>query len=328
MLALEDERRYSGMARRIIWWNGMAGHIEVYDLESHERVLVLGPDGDAAAQRFAATGVMPDYVRGRRGPLNLVANNTVYEVDCDQRLVRRLFAPPGGAPIAWFGNAFVATRTGKDAPRAQRFMAIAGNTFWLLDKDGGVLRQWPLPSLPAVSAVSSGWTQAKVGELEQGRLGLVVSPLPNRRSACILVGADGKVERNVVVDLSAVERRVNAGVRPRDDRLAAPTLLPPLPGLMRTPVLIQAALLTLALAGGVFWHQTRIGRRGWRRIGWTTFTLLLSALGFAAYLVAFWDRRTALCPGCGKRRLVEEDACPHCRASWPAPARLGIEVLD
>jgi hypothetical protein len=81
------------------------------------------------------------------------------------------------------------------------------------------------------------------------------------------------------------------------------------------------ALIALGWArwAGMSW------RRAW---AWAGFVFAFNLGGLITFrLVADWPVQVP-CPKCGGKRLVEETACRHCQAGWPAPELRGIEILD
>jgi hypothetical protein len=65
----------------------------------------------------------------------------------------------------------------------------------------------------------------------------------------------------------------------------------------------------------------------WRR-AWAGFLFAFNLAGLITFrLVADWPVAVP-CPECGRKRLVEEMACLHCRAGWALPAPRGIEIFD
>jgi hypothetical protein len=151
--------------------------------------------------------------------------------------------------------------------------------------------------------------------------------LGRKPSVFLLVDSDGKVLRRVDVDIDAINRKLHGRSAP-PAKLAAPSLLPPIPVLMTTPALVQATLLMLLAVILVVRHQKRTGQTGWRRVLWPVFVAVSSVFGFACYWVAHRDDVAEPCPGCGRRRPVNLAHCPHCGAAWPGWNPLGIEILE
>jgi hypothetical protein len=81
------------------------------------------------------------------------------------------------------------------------------------------------------------------------------------------------------------------------------------------------ALLTLV------W--TRRMHFSWKRaVAWAAFVLAFNVAGLITFrLVTDWPVRVR-CPQCNRKRPVEENLCPHCRAPWPTPISRGTEIYD
>jgi hypothetical protein len=146
-----------------------------------------------------------------------------------------------------------------------------------------------------------------------------------------LLDGNGQALRQVEYDAQKTAQEMSKELPRSPIVITAPTILPPLPplpGWMTPAALAQSAILSLLLAAIVLWQQLRIGRRGTGCAAWVFFVLLFGLLGAVAYVAAHWDKRTEPCPECGKRRPIAREACPHCAALWPKPAKSGFEVLE
>jgi hypothetical protein len=91
------------------------------------------------------------------------------------------------------------------------------------------------------------------------------------------------------------------------------------------------AILLLSAAGyaAISFAMLRARHAGRRQV--YIWVLLAATLGLSGILllVSMLDNvRSIRCASCGKRRLVTEATCPHCRAPAAPPVMLGIEIFE
>jgi len=89
--------------------------------------------------------------------------------------------------------------------------------------------------------------------------------------------------------------------------------------------LVAVSLLTIAAAVWCFWRHRRYAQPGaW---AWCVFVLLLGVPGLIGYLLhRRWPVRET-CAACGRRAVVDREACQHCGAAFPQPQPQGSEVF-
>jgi hypothetical protein len=92
-----------------------------------------------------------------------------------------------------------------------------------------------------------------------------------------------------------------------------------LPALFAVSVALAVLAFALAHRAGM---STGIAMR------WTIFVAAFGLPAFLAFVIAAdWPRRRN-CPDCRRKRPVEIEGCPHCRALWKPPERIGSEILE
>jgi hypothetical protein len=308
----------------LIWWNGYEGQFDVYDRLSRLRTASIGPNGLAPVPgrpegRFT-------WIRGggTKGIYFGVVPDAVYCVQLPSGNVREIFRGPIDAfcSYSWDSKNYPQINNPPVPLDRPGVFVQSGGKLMALDDEGNLLLSIPVPEVLTnynyyVSFPESGYIRFQGWERNKR----------NRWSVkrAILLSPDGRLVREIVFDQDEIQDQMNGG---KEAPFPFPTLLPPLPVLMTTPALIQSIILSLILAGWVAWRETRRGSRGGRRAAWTIFTFLTGIAGVAAYHTVYWDVRTEPCPGCERLRPVTEERCPHCSIPWPAPEKIGIEVVE
>jgi hypothetical protein len=309
----------------ILWWNGPAGQVDWYDHASRMRVASLGPVGPAVKA--------PDRPEERFDVLNLnfaqrgyiLTPQGIYKLS-EGRNERTLALTDIRAKLVYRGSYEAFELQDKSERSAvERLLIVHGNTLFVLDATGSLLRDIKLPEI----AVTLFKLPFGITFFDNGRVAIDGSRKRVDEKTILLLAEDGSLVRRVDYDIREVTKAMNGGVEPAR-LIPFPTLMPPIPGpgLMEKSALIQSIALSLVLAAIVLWRQTRLGRRGAWRVMWVVFTFVFGLLGFVTYLAAYWDRRSEPCPDCRRPRLVAEEICPHCGNAWPAPKTLGIEIVE
>jgi len=322
-----------------LWWNGAEGQFDLYDLGTRLRSESIGPDGDVAIapgrpkgrirlcdpipSREGYTYMLGDIPTPNDEACLLITDDGILRLNPNPRSLslERLFH---GRVEGW------GVRRGQDHQVACLWL-ISGGALWQLDFHGPPVRKIPLSDELTQSILA--WTNTIV-PLENGGFSIATRDTRDNwwndrwRENLFLLSSDGSVLRRVEIDRNELNSRINA------DYGVSRAILMPLALLLlpmwklTTAALIESVILSLALTLLVTWHQARTGRRGWRAIAWPAFTFLTGLAGAGAYVIAHWDKRTEACPGCGKRRPIAQDTCPHCNIPWPKPAKSGFEVLE
>lgn len=301
----------------IIWWNGPAGQVDLYDRITHMREASLGPSGhsvmapDRPEDRFDVLHKesRAEYIVTPEGIYNLwerlpdIRIKLVYRGSCEG------FAQ--GYLRHW---------------KNRVLLIVNENTISVRDTAGGLLRNFKLPEI--VSALLNGGN-VTFTLFDNGMMAIRGRNNSWNKKTILILDEDGALERQVDYDIDKINKTLNRGGAGRT-RVLFPTLMPPIPvpGFMEKLALVQSIALSLVLAAVVLWRQTRREGRGKLRVAWAVFTLVFGLLGFVTYLVACRDRRFEPCPDCRRLRPIAEEICPHCSSSWPAPKPLGIEIID
>jgi hypothetical protein len=310
----------------LVWWNRPAGQFDVYDRATRLRQGSLSMDGVfVPAPGRPAQRVDMLVLRGNvRGACFFATRTGVFRLDLPMGPVHPVF----NGRVSAFGLVDTAPAPGflHDGPTRTAgtldLLVRSGGELLRLNPKGEVIARHPHPAL-------KNETEYSVTFMDNGRI-LFKTGRRTRSSHLhhlLLMEPDGKVVRNVTIDEDEITLKMNGGVH-RCLALHAPTLLPPVPGVMTTAALAQSVALSLALCGVVVWHQARRGVRGWRRTAWPAFAFVGGILGALTYCASIWDERAEPCPACGKRRVISADLCAHCAAAWPRPKELGIEIKD
>jgi len=206
---------------------------------------------------------------------------------------------------------------------------ISGGALWQLDLKDPPVRKVPLSDELSQAILAAD--ESSIVPLENGRFSIETDYRAGnwRRKTLFLLDSDGSVLRRVELDRDELNARIRHGI-PSKSRMTSLTIviLPWLRWERTTADFIQYAILSLVLTGLVTWHQARTGRRGWRAFAWSAFTFVAGLAGALSYVIAHWDKLTEACLGCGKRRPIAQDTCPHCGIPWPKPAKSGFEVLE
>ena len=84
--------------------------------------------------------------------------------------------------------------------------------------------------------------------------------------------------------------------------------------------------ISLLMAGVAFWHGRRRLTSRASLISWLAFVFTFNLAGLLTYLAL---NHTALmpCKTCGKKRSIEQDACPRCAAPLPVPAPSAAHLI-
>lgn len=321
-------RTWEEVTAPLVWWNRDAGQFDVYDRVTRLRQGSLSIDGVFVPA--PGRPVQQISVRALLGSISnaclFVTGDGVFRLDLPTGPIHTIFAGPVSA--SGFISNTAPRPTGIDgsdpARTADAFDVFvrSGGELLRINPKGEIIARFPHKAFEHESEYS-------VTFKDNGRL-LFQTGNPRGRtyvSRLVLMEPDGKIVRDVSIDHNEITLRMNGGVRERPT-LYAPTLLPPVPGVMTTSALAQSAALCLAFCGVVVWHQKRRGVRGWRRAVWPAFAFVGGVLGALTYFASVWDERSEPCPECGKRRAISADHCSHCGAAWPRPKELGIEIRD
>jgi len=336
----------------VVWWNGPKGCFDVYERNTRRRVESLGPNGIVAEPAYPSERFAPLYVTGRHegtpNPAYVATRDAVFGVTIPTMSLTQLHdqQPQAMGTFSFWGRPSLRRRV-PGAPgvvmSSHDLALIAGGEFLVIDSEGEVLQRLRLPKgLVDLSSTAPNYYGGIEATLFQNGTGFFTFRQAWGKQTAALVAEDGRIIKRVDVDISDISRRINntnprggaaslsrsASTTAEQSEIRFPTLLSPLPWLMSAPALAQSLALSLLLAGLIFWRQTRIGRRGVKRIAWTIFTFATGLLGAATYFVAYRDYRTEPCPQCNGRRPVAEDICPHCRAPWPSPEPMGMEIVE
>ena len=310
--------------RPVVWWNEGARQFDLYDRTTRLRQGSLSTDGDfvPAPGRPVSRTDMRNLWPVLGGCL-FATGDGLFRLDVSRGQIHRFFTGPVSAS-GRLVNIASRSRPVDGALSASGYDVLVRSEGELLriNPKGEVVARYPHP-------VFANEKEYGVTFMPNGRL--LFETGRNTRiwhaSHLVLMEADGKIVRDVTVNYEDITLKLNGGVQQRP-RLHAPTLLPPVPGVMTTAALAQSAALSLAFCGVVVWHQRRRGVRGWRRVAWPVFAFVGGVLGTLTYFAGVWDERTEPCPGSGGRRAITADLCPHCGAAWPKPKKLGIEIRD
>ncbi|MGO8702660.1 MAG: hypothetical protein ACLQVA_02495 [Candidatus Brocadiia bacterium] len=306
----------------LLWWNGPEGQFDSYNTQTRLRSASIGPDGTvtrAPARPQGRFSLADEPIPFDLGYL-LITEDGVLRLNPDpQKLgVEHLF---DGTVKGW------GSRKDQDG-KVVRLDIISGGALWQLDLKGPPVRKVPLPDQLSQGILAAD--ENHIVPLDNGRFSIETDYRAGnwRRKTLFLVSSDGSVQRRVELDRDELNAQIG-GVASKF-RMTNPTIviIPWIRWERTTADFIQYAVLSLVLAGLVTWHQARTGRRGWRAFGWPAFTFVTGLAGAGAYVIAQWDKRTEACPGCGKRRPIAQDTCPHCSIPWPKPAKSGFEVLE
>ena len=337
-------RRVWHCPETLLWWNGPEGQFDLYDKETRRWSQSLGPDGDVTHAPARPNGrfrlVLADqpkeYSMNGVTTYPLITEDGVLRLNPDPRALgfERLFQGKVDG-LSWGTN---------EQGKIKRLHLISGGALWKLDLQGPPTRMVTLPD-SLVQTIPGG--NSYVFLMENGNCSVETHAPHNwSKETVFLLNSDGQVLRRVDIDQDELSLRVRVApfisrknpiptIRPlllpslRLPFLPYPLSLPPLlEGELTAAAMVQSIILALVLAGLVTWHQLRTGRRGWRAWAWSAFTLAAGPAGAASYAIAHWAKRTEACPGCGKRRPIAQDACPHCSIPWPAPKKSGFEVLE
>jgi hypothetical protein len=300
----------------IIWWNGPAGQVDLYDHITHMREASLGPSGqsvkapDRPEDRF-------DVLHKESRVQYIVTPEGIYNLwerlpDIRTKLVYR-------GSCEGFGQGYLRHW------KKRVILIVNENTLSVHDTAGGLLRDIKLPEI--VSALLNGGDVSFI-LFDNGKMAIHGSNKSWNKKTILLLEEDGTLERQVDYDIDEINKTLNEGAG--RTRILFPTLIPPIPvsGFMERLALVQSIALSLVLATVVLWRQTRREGRGKLRVAWAVFTFIFGLLGFVTYLVAYWDRRFEPCPDCRRLRPIVEEICPHCSAPWSAHKPLGIEIID
>jgi hypothetical protein len=337
-------RRVWHCPETLIWWNGPEGQFDVYDKETRLRSESLGPDGGVTRAPARPNGRFRLVLA--ENPKEYSMNGVTTYLFITEDGVLRL--NPGlralGAERLFKERVDSLSWGADEQGKIKRLHLISGGTLWKLDLQGPPSRMVSLPD-PLVQAILAG--NSFVIPLDNGNYS-VETHMPHQwpRETMFLLNSDGHVLRRVELDEDDLSLRIRgAAYTPWKNPILTirPLLLPSLklpfwpyplslPPLLEreltTTAMVQSIILSLVLAGLVAGHQVWTGRRGWRVFAWPAFTLAAGPAGAAAYAIAHWGKRTEACPGCGKRRPISQDTCPHCNIPWPKPAKSGFEVLE
>ena len=329
------------VAERILfsWWNGAEGQFDLYDLQTRRRSESIGPEGtvafaparpngrirlcDPIPNREGYTYMLDDIPTPNDDICLLITDDGVLRLNPNPRSLslERLFH---GKVEGW------GVRRGQDHQVACLWL-ISGGALWKLDFHDPPVRKIPLSG--ELTQAILAWTNTIV-PLENGGFSIATRDTRDNwwndrwRENLFLLSSDGSVVRRVEIDRNELNSRINS-----DYGISRAVLLPQALLLLpqwklTTAALVQSAILSLVLTALVTRHQLRMGRRGWRAIAWPAFTFVTGLAGAVSYVIAHWDKRTEACPGCGKRRPIAQDTCPHCSIPWPKPAKSGFEVLE
>lgn len=310
--------------RPLVWWNEGAKQFDMYDRTTRLRQGSLSIDGVfvLAPGRPVAQIDMRNQWPVLGGCL-LATGDGLLRLDVSRGQIHRFFTGPVSASGRLVNIASRSRPVDGALPASGYDILIRSEGELLrINPQGEIIARYPHP-------VMANETEYGVTFMPNGRL--LFETGRNTRiwhaSHLVLMEADGKIVRDVTVNHEEITLKLNGGVQ-QFPRLHAPTLLPPVPGVMTTAALAQSAALSLGFCAVVVWHQRRRGVRGWRRTAWPVLAFFGGVLGTLTYFAAKWDERTEPCPGCGGRRAIAADLCPHCGAAWPKPKELGIEIRD
>ena len=92
------------------------------------------------------------------------------------------------------------------------------------------------------------------------------------------------------------------------------------------PLLTLSAAITLVFVLLTWRHLRYRASRG-QAIGWIVLVALLSWPGFLVCICTVRVSRRIGCPACNRPRSPEQETCPLCQGSWPAPEPTGLEIL-
>jgi hypothetical protein len=325
-----------------IWWNGPAGQVDWYEGASRMREASLGSTGPAVKAPARPEDKFDILQSNQNAGLQcptIVTPRGIYVLNLTTLTIPRISAKLvyNGSCEA-FGQIGLSPQVQGANAKQNLLLVVHGNMLSVLDRWGTLLQDIKLPEIvPALlkdhSASFTLFDNGKVSISISSELldkGIIsISTKPSNKRSILLLAEDGSLLRQVDYDTNEITKAMNGGVE-WNSSIQFPTLMPPIPviGRMEKSALIQSIALSLALAAVILWHQTRLGRRGARRMMWVVFTFVFGLLGFVTYLVAYWDRRSEPCPNCRRRCLVAEEICPHCGDPWPAPKPLGIEIIE
>jgi hypothetical protein len=327
----EEQPPQANLEWPLVWWNGPEGRFDIYSRLTRLRIGSIGGDGV-----FVNAPALPSkhfrfflISHNFSGGCFIANENGVYRLDLPRGPLHPVYEGAiQAASISLPRPPEGFSRPYGTIPEASQCIVFveSGGALMEMDSQGHVTRRVPLPQ----EAV--GLPETEITFFRNGRL-LIQTSEPQKPwiRRLWLLDENGNVVRHVEYDAKNIERPM-AELLPRwPIVISDATLLPPLPPLtswMMPTTLTQSILLSLLLAAGVLWHQLRAGRGGTKCAAWVFLALIFGLLGAVAYVVAHWDRRTERCPECGKRRPIAREACPHCAALWPKPAKSGFEVLE
>jgi hypothetical protein len=315
---------FFGARNDLLWWNGPEGQFDLYDLQTRLRSESIGPEGivtRAPARplgRFRL-GRVPMFLPGAYACIT-ADDVLLLNRDAQNISLERVFH----ARVDYIGSLSV-----HDSNSVTFYLWLAsGGYLWQLDHKGTTLHKISLPD-QVVQTMTSSQGGIEIAPLENGGFSVEIHAFENwAKETLFLLSSDGSVLRRAEIDRDELTSRIS-GIPKRNGKTTMPTGQPPLlPWTMTTAALIQSLILSLVLTVIVTWHQLRRGRRGWRAFAWSAFTFLMGVIGAVCYVIAHWDKLTEPCPGCGKRRPIALDTCPHCNTPWPRPAKSGFEVLE
>jgi hypothetical protein len=310
----------------LIWWNGPKGQVDGYSIFYRKRLASLGPVGPAVKapsrpeERFNISNLYTAYSDTSTFTY-LPTSEGIYKLSWENDYIRAKLVY--GGPYEAFG--MLTTENADDTDTSDRRLLIAkDSTLSIFDGEGSLLRTVNLPE----TAASICGNYCQITLFDNKRVFIDVRRENWDEKTVMLLEEDGSLIRRMDYNTGEITRAMNGGT----DRPAFlfPTIMPPIPwpGIMERSALVQSIALSLILATIVCWRQTRLGHRGTRRAAWTAFVFVSGLLGFLTHLVAYRDRHSEYCLDCRRQRLVDEETCPHCGSSWPAPKPLGIEIID
>lgn len=314
----------------LLWWNGLTGHVEVYDHRTGDRLASLGSRGDVAAapgrpaDRLNARYVIRDaYGGGWHHSAYLVTAHCILAVPNRLEALKTVFRAPGKSEIDELGLGTIwGSARSQGASRRSWFLVRCTDRLYQVSDTGNQVDPVPFPDeirekCFSVRPLKHGLHAFSIWD--EGYRG------PDYES--LLVDQQGKILRRVNVDIAEINKRLHGDLSVPIDSLTQ-CILPPVPGLMSLLGLLQSTTIVLLLAGTVTWHQRTTGQSGRKRWLWPLFVFASSVFGFLCYWAIHWDDVTEACPKCRKKRLVGRDLCPHCQADWPKWKPLGVEIFD
>ena len=334
-------RRVWRFGSSLLWWNGPEGQFDLYDSQTRLRMESIGLGGAVARApsrpngrfRLADKPILNGFIQRPDGALIPNGNGEAYCWLITDDGVLRLNPDPQNLSLEYLFHGKVEGWAGLGWLETDRKFGgaylISGGAIWQLDLHGPPVRKISLSDQLAQAILASS---NAIVPLENGRFSIQTQDPHNiYKKTLFLLDSDGHVLRRVEIDRDELNARIG-GISSKSPTVHMPiVILPILPlrlSKMTTAAIIQYAILSLVLAALVTWHQARTGRRGWPAFAWSAFTFVAGLAGAVAYVIAHWDKRTEACPGCGRRRPIAQDTCPHCGIPWPKPAKSGFEVLE